>query len=463
MLSEDHRPSHIPATYANGLIFPKGSACTAARAIGPLVQCSPYGASVNPNHSANFGPRLGFAYNPDGHGRTSIRGGFGIFYDRLLNGIWEQNAFGDPPLVQHVTVRNTSFDDPSGASAIAYGPNLLTTSGIPDFKVPNYANFNLSVQEQLLPTTVLEVAYVGNEARHLLGEFDLNQPTLSTRASAGENVDVNGIRPYLGYGPIRTRATIYTNNYNSLQVSLNHRSAKGLTVGVAYTWSKDLTTNSNDDATANQNAHNLQLDYGPSSSNTPQILEANYVYNLPWYKQQQGFAGHILGGWEVSGITSMVSGTSFGITQPTDPFACATVGATGLCAAGTGSNMGLNGIGLVENGDISIRPDQIAPVRKTKSFRQWFSTSSFTPAVGHFGSEGSNSLLGPGMQRWDLASIKNVSLGERLKFQLRGEYFNAFNHTSWATVDEGITDSSFGKVTSTHIPREIQIGGKLIF
>ena len=136
----------IPATYANGIIFPKGSACTAAQAISPQVTCSPFGSHINPNKNTNFGPRFGFAYNPDGRGLTSIRGGFGIFYDRLLNGIWEQNAFQDPPLLQTTTINNTSFDSPSGANAVSYGPNALTVTGTPTFHVPNYANYNVSVQ-----------------------------------------------------------------------------------------------------------------------------------------------------------------------------------------------------------------------------------------------------------------------------------------------------------------------------
>lgn len=436
----------IPATYTNGIIFPKGAACSAAQAIGPQVTCSPYGSYINPNNNTNFGPRLGFAYNPDGRGTTAIRGGFGVFYDRLLNGIWEQNAFADPPLLQTTTVNNTSFDNPSGANAVSYGPNGLTVTGTPVFKVPHYANYNLSVQRQLVPSTTIEVAYVGNVARHLPGEFDMNQPTLAARTN-NPTADVNAIRPFLGYGYMHTRAPLFTNNYNSLQISLSHHSSKGLTLGAAYTWSKDLTTNSNDRGSSATDSYNFKRDYGLSSTNTPQVLEVNYIYLLPFHKQQRGFVGHILGGWEVSGVSSFVSGSSFTATQNTDPFTV----------------LGPNGLGMVQDGDISMRPDQTGPIHRTKSATQWFSTTSFTPAVGHFGSERIGSLLGPGVQNWDLASIKNLNLGERLRFQLRGEYFNAFNHTNFNSVDSSLNDTNFGQVTTAHVPRRIQIGAKLNF
>ncbi len=436
----------IPATYANGIIFPAGTACSAAQAIASQVTCSPYGSNINPNKNTNFGPRLGFAYNPDGRGLTSIRGGFGIFYDRLLNGIWEQNAFQDPPLLQTTTISNTSFDAPSGENQISYGPNGLTVTGTPTFRVPDYANYSLSVQRQLLPTTTIEVAYVGNQARHLSGEFDFNQPTMAARSS-NPTANVNAIRPYLGYAQMHDRAPLFTNNYNSLQISLQHRSTRGLTVGAAYTWSKDLTTNSNDRGTSATNSYDFLQDYGPSTSNTPQMLVVDYVYDLPFFKQQHGLEGHVLGGWELSGISTFISGSSFSVTQPTDPFA-------------TGGN---GGLGIIQNGDIAARPDQTGAIHKTKSQTQWFSTSSFVEAAGHFGSEGSNPLLGPGAQNWDLASIKNVNIGEHVRFQLRGEYFNAFNHTNFMAVDSGIADKNYGQVTSAHEPRRIQIGAKLNF
>ena len=434
----------LPATYTNGLIFPKGAACSQAQAISPLVQCSPFGAYVNPNDNANFGPRIGFAYDLDGHGTTSVRGGFGIFYDRVLDGIWEQNAFSDPPLAQKSTVNNGSFDAVlGGTKAVSYGPNFITATGTPTFRVPNYANYNLSVQRQLNKATTLEVAYVGNQARHLLGELDLNQPAVAARTVAAAASSVNAIRPFLGYGEIQDRAPIFTNNYSSLQVSLDHRSSKGLTVGIAYTWSKDLTTNSNDRGSVATDSHNLRLDYGPSSTNTPQVFEANYVYELPWFKNQAGVEGKLLGGWELSGITSMVSGSSFNAYQPWDPW------------DPNGNNVGL--------GMPGGRPDQVSAVHMTKKLSQWFSPTSFAQALNHFGTEGSNNMLGPGYQNWDLAAIKNLKFFERYSFQLRGEFFNAFNHENFAGVDTNLADGSFGQVVSGHVPRRIQIGAKFNF
>ncbi len=454
----------LPATYANGLIFPKGAACAAAQKINATqATCSPYGAEVNPNYNTNFAPRVGFAYNPDGHGQTSIRGGFGLFYDRSQNGMWEYDAFDNPGLVTHVAYDSGSFDSIMGGTSAppSLTPNFLYATGTPALKVPFYVSYNLSVQRQLLPTTIVEVAYVGNAARHLLGQYDENQPTLAARQN-NTAANVNYLRPYAGFGDIDVAASVFTNNYNSLQVSASHR-AHGLTLAVAYTWSKDLTTNSNDrGAPGASNTYDLKLDYGPSESNMPQVLEFNYVYDLPFYARQHGLLGHVIGGWEISGITSFLSGTSTTVTQTLDPF---------LDSTGTNGGVGLTA--PHDRAAPSIRPNQSRPVSLTKHVDQWFDPSVFSAASGAWGTEKNGAFLGPGAQRWDFAAIKNVKLGEYLKFQLRGEFFNIFNHESFGAftgndsapmpIDEVLGTPSFGQVTGGHDPRIIQIAGKLTF
>ncbi len=332
----------------------------------------------------------------------------------------------------------------------AKSPNLMIVTGTPAFKVPNYANYNLSVQRQLLSTTTFEIAYVGNVARHMIGTIDINQPTMAARG-ANPTVDVNAIRPYLGFGHLEAIAPLFTSNYNSLQASLNHK-AHGLTLGAAYTWSKSLTTMSADrESGETSNTYNPKMDYGPATSNTPQVAEVSYVYDLPFLRQQHGLEGRVLGGWELSGITSFVSGSSFQANQTGDPF----------------NVNGNNGVGLAQqNGPWatqSTRPNLVAPIQKIKTPAQWFSTSSFQEATGAWGTEKNGSLLGPGVQRWDIAAIKNVKVTERTNFQLRGEFFNAFNHENFQNVDSVISDTSFGAVTSGHAPRIIQVAGKFIF
>jgi hypothetical protein len=472
--------AYTPATYTNGLIFPQGAACAAAQAISAQATCSPYGSLVNPNNNWNFGPRVGFAYNLYGDGKTVLRGGFGIFFDRTLDGTWEQNAFSDPPLVQTTTVNNASFDNPTGIGSAAppsLGPNGLTTTGTPTFKVPSYAAFNVSWQQQLASTTVLEIAYVGSVSRHLLGEMDLNVPTLAIR-EANPDTPLNNLRPYQGYSYFHTRLPVFTSNYNSLQMSLNHQTRRDLTLGVSYTWSKNLTDNWNDRGTpstggalsgppgsANTYAYDPKLDYGPSGLNQPQIFIANFVYKEPFFREQHSLAGHVLGGWELSGIVSLNSGLSTNAYQKVDPFACAPdTDNPNVCAAGRAPGTTLGGFGMVNpNADISPRPDQVSAVHLTKTQTQWFTTSSFATAQGHFGSSAVGNILSPGTEKVDMGLLKNFRFTESINLQMRAEAFNLFNHTNFWLIDTGLGDGTFGQATSAHMPRTMQFSGKLYF
>jgi len=473
------------ATYANGLIFPTGATCSTAQSIAPLATCSPYGGMVNPTSNNNWGPRFGLAFDPFGNGKMAIRAGYGLFYDRTLNGIWEQNAFSDPPLVQTTTITNNGtsslnlFDNYHPAGSVIppapVGPNALTVTGAgglyrpPTFQVPSYQDYNFSVQSEVMRNTVVEVGYVGTKGTHLLGDIDINQPTVATRV-ANPGVGINAIAPYIGYAAITSRAPVFTSNYNSLQVSVNRRLSHGLLIGAAYTWSKLLTTNPLDRALLTYDTYSLGQSYGESTLNTPHIFVLSYVYQLPFYKNQNSALGHILGGWELSGIVNFQSGQSQIVYQESDPWSLVTTtNSTPTCtisASQTTCPLYPGGIGLPNGaGNQGLRADRVAGVSTggPKTPAEFFNTAAFTTAVGHFGSAAPGAILGPGFQRWDTSLFKTIKLGERVALQLRLETFNTFNHGSPSLISTDVSSASFGQVTGYHIPRNVQIGGKITF
>ena len=469
------------ATYANGLIFPTGSTCAAAQAIPGEVgaTCSPYGSRINPSSNNNWGPRIGIAYDPFGNGKWAIRAGYGVFYDRTLNGIWEQNEFTDPPLIQTTSVTNNGtstlnqFDNyqPPGAPAVTpLGPSGIITTGAgglgqsPIFKVPSYQDYNLSVQHEIMPNTVAEVAYVGTKGTHLLGDIDYNQPTVAVR-EANPGVGINAIAPFAGYGAITSRDPVFTSNYNSLQATLTRRLSHGVQVGVAYTWSKFLTTNYEDRANGTQDTYDLKENYGLSTLNTPQILTINYLYQEPFFKQQHGL-GLVLGGWELSGIINFQTGQSLTITQSNDPWSLVTQTTSNqactITATVTSCPTYPGGLGIGTS-TILPRASQSGDSHGPKTVNEYFNTAAFSDAVGQFGNSAPGAVLGPGFQRWDTSLFKNIKFGERASFQLRLETFNTFNHGSPNSVVTNVDSGSFGAVNGYHIPRNVQIGGKFYF
>jgi Carboxypeptidase regulatory-like domain len=459
-----------PQNYANGLIIAQ-NACNPNLYYVPPVPpygptCSPYGLTVNPTYQT-FAPRLGFAWDVFGDGKTALRGGFGRYYDRTLDGIEEQNSFANPPFLGNVNVSAAGtpsdlFDNPTAGTAVPpTSPVSLHATGTPQFQIPYDDQWSLSIEREIVPDTRLEVAYVGNRARHLLGEYDLNQVPLNVRESTTPLVNVNAIRPYLGYNSITDIAPLFYSNYNSLQVSLNRRVAEGLNFGLAYTWSKTLTDSPSDRSDAPYDTYNFGADYGPASFSLAQVLTINFIYDLPFYKSQQGLLGHVLGGWEVSAISSFATGFPTTIRQFDDPFNIADY-CNAPYTTGCPANTYLGGIGI-DPSAVAPRPDRIGGCSGPGTVAQYINTAAFTDAVGHFGDSGRGVCTGPGLNNWDIAAMKNIKLSERFNMQFRSEFFNAFNHESFNSFDDDVDDSIFGQLDGGHDPRIIQFGLKLNF
>ncbi len=294
----------------------------------------------------------------------------------------------------------------------------------------------------------------------MLGELDLNMPTLTTRFN-NPSSPLNNIRNYLGYYRL-PHASAHLHRELQFVAGLGQSPHTATSPWDSHTPGPRICrTSTNDRGTSNTYTWDPKMDYGHSGLNQPQIFVGNFVYKAPFFREQSGFAGHTLGGWELSGIVSLESGLSFSDFQYPDPFGCVadTTQANG-CAVGTyPGGLGMDG----PDYDILSRPDQVAPVHLTKSGLNWFDTSGFATAQGHFGSEHAGSILSPGFEKVDLGLMKNFRFTERMNLQMRAEAFNVFNHTNFDSIDGGLGDGTFGQAVGAHEGRKMQFSGKLYF
>lgn len=422
---------------------------------------SPYGDKVGKSDKLNFAPRFGFALDILGNGRESLRGGYGIAYDTALYGIYEQNIFANPPFVQAPNIPNTSFDNPvSGKARLNVNPISLRSTPT-NFSSPYSQQFSLDLQNQLASTLLLDIGYFGDVGRHLIGIIDLNEVPAGAYVAAGlggpshvinnsNTATLNQIRPYKGYTALNTIEPRFNSNYNSLQVSLQKRFRGASLVDVNYTWSHALTDAQSDRSSAPQNTYNIAAEYGRSSLDRNQILTGDFVYELPFFRDQPGLVGRLLGGYELTGIVSMNSGLPFTAT--------------------IGNGIDPGGLGILGPSAAGPRPDQVddpnsGPGRHT--LLHWFNTAAFAPVpTGQVrpGNAHRGSINGPGFQRWDLSVYKNVRVTEGSSFQFRAESFNTFNHTNFDTINTSTTaGSNYGRVTATRDPRILQVGLKFKF
>lgn len=445
----------------------------------PLVGSS---AFTQNNATHLLGPRAGLAWDPFGNGKTAVRAGFGTYYSLidalsfLLSALPPYNGSatftGSLPSLLPITA-NVPVP-PSCGPGVPQPCSTFAPQGIqPNAQTLTVEQWNFSVQQQITSNMAFRASYVGSHGYHGLLSIDPNSiPAQICQSSGGCTAGGDGTTTslvpqgtqYIPVSPTRPNPYLsagffwYTegnSSYNALQLDFTRRISHGLQLRFNYTWSKNLdmnsgltTAQSNNQPQMEMNRFDLPRDWGPSALNPPQEASLSGTYALPFGKSGGTFERRTLGGWQLNGIVTMLSGFPF----------------TPLIGANR------SGDGNTRNPDRpSVNPSFSGPVILGTQ-GEWFNPQAFIlPAPGTWGNLGRGVYSGPGLAEVDFSVFKNIPISERVNLQFRSEFFNLLNHmnlgTPNATVFSGTSYSpTAGQITTlATTPRQIQFGLKLIF
>jgi outer membrane receptor protein involved in Fe transport len=422
-----------------------------------------------PVHST-FAPRVGFAYDLFGNGKTALRGGFGMFYDQPLFHVFRNPVFRSLPFVNRGRITTiTSFPvDPSVFRGVE-----TTTETFQFHLRPSYVmQYNLNVQHEVMPNTIVALAYVGSRGVNLFGQGDINTAIPQILADGTQFFPAGSVRRNPNFGTVRAVFQGFSSNYNSMNASLQRRLSNGLQFQASYTFGKaidDRSGTSGRQEYSNGQArtfdpYNRRLDRARSDFDVRHTFVANVTYDLPFGRSLKGFAGQLAQGWQINTIVTLSSGVPFSAIIAGDPDRDAT-------------------------DDNSARPNLVPGVSLVPTGGRtpdlWFNPAAFTaPLLGFRGTAGRNIINGPNYKTVDLSVVKNFPIGEKRRLQFRAEAFNLFNRANFDipsnsedgeqvfnfTPAAGTTPASFtrvgtaGKIFSTvGDSREIQFGLKFIF
>jgi len=457
---------------------------------------SPFGKYVIDVPKNDFAPRVGLAWDPFGKGMTSIRTGYGIYHEQVLNGTFLQNIGVNPPYQQTSNLTSVRLDNPAGGVTVSAGvPNLRAVQS--DWETPYMQHWSLDIQQQMFKNVILTVGYYGSKGTNLIGLTEINSlppglarnsqcaqgaayygqtvaPTLvqcqpagyAFRNTATATNNPNGattdllildqLRPYRGYRSIAMVQPRYGSNYHSLQFSGQYRFSGASQMNVAYTWSKNLTDSQNDRTASPQNSYNTKDEWARAALDRRHVFNFNYVYELPFFRKQADFVGKVFGGMQASGIVTFQTGL---------PFTAVT------------SNLDYAGLGII-NANPTARPNLLCDpnVGAPHTVQQWFNISCFelnpsATAVNLPNTPGNAQrglINGPSTFRIDFTLAKNIRITENVRLQLRGDVYNIMNRTNFRSFvgtpnSLNVTSANFGQIGAVRDPRTMQFGAKLSF
>jgi len=394
-------------------------------------------------HKNTFEPRLGLSYAVDP--KTIVKASGGIFHNRVtLND--SLLLGGNAPFQPQVLIGAGQADGLGALSAANL--TLAMTSIDPVFKHPTAYMWSVGAQREIPLNFILDVTYVGRRGAYLQRERDINQMQAGT-IQANPGVATAALRQFKGFSQIRLSENSGYSKYNSLQISGERRYKNGFKFSAAYTLG-----HSEDNASSKRdilyNAYDDTGFWGNSSFDRRHVFAFSYIYDLPFYRDQAGVTGKILGGWQITGSTFMRTGTPLWVTESAD-------------TAGTGdawaSPWNLNG-------DPKGSANEKFSAGSGLDDNYWFDKTVYSkPALGTFGTNNPrDNVYNPGQYQWDIALFKNVNVGGTRSFQFRAEIFNFPNHANWNGADANPTSPTFGRVTGKdNSRRDIQLSLRYLF
>ncbi|HUA14449.1 MAG TPA: TonB-dependent receptor [Verrucomicrobiae bacterium] len=448
-------------------------------ATGELVEAGAGGwpaALVNtPRH--DFGPRIGFAYDLRGNGKTVIRGGYGMFYFLSRGGVAEelsenpdwngsQTYYACPTAASCATGYRITLsgeaangsNDPSTATGalpakIGVQPDAITSSDTVIYYPKNSPNshinqWNLQLEQALDPHTSLTVAYVGTKMANLAAQFNANQTVLGSTPSTSWFPVGGAINP-AGVGEINAYEMVASGNYNGLQTNLTRQLSKGLQLNASYTWSHTIDNTDDILSTAPtgivvgaNGTPLLQYQHGNSNNDQRQAFTAATIYELPFGRGRMfgqnmpRTLDYIVGGWQWNNVIVL----------------------------GTGTPMDIQGAPSSPNG----RPDYHGGCKTGVSWHVWLScpAGAFTAPAGLVGNLPRNFFPGPGTHTWDMSLMKNIPIGERVNAQLRAQLYNVTNTPQFQFPDNNYNNGDFGQLLNPRLAppnRELELALRVSF
>lgn len=404
-------------------------------------------------------PRVGFAWDPFGDGKTAIRAGAGIFFGSVSGNGWGTVENSQPFAIRQqfsnvASLTNPYGNLPGGISPFPYVYSLSTARFVTpagllpialNFQWPYTYQFNFTVQRQIANGLSVSAGYVGTLAHHLAFSPDINYPVFTSNATSS---NYNNRRP-IDPGQLSTINLMESNataSYNALQISAKKTMSRNLSFTAFYTYSKSLSSAQLDGQSTSggaQDFNNLALEHGRSDYDQRHNFVTAVIWNLSYYNGSRPLLKHVLNGWTLAPIVTLSSGLPFTVTSGKD-----------------NNYDGTNNDRANVIGDPYLDPGR----SRGAVTAQWFNTAAFVQnPIGTDGTSARNFLDGPGYRDIDMGIFRDVTFQEKVKLQFRAEFTNFFNFVSLNAPNSTLSSTSVGQITSAHDMRQLQLGLRVTF